>query len=344
VRNFDKYDIIIVLYQCERAFCLKIGNVEIIGKVALAPMAGVADQAFRILCKEFGAAYLVGEMASAKGLCMSDRKTAELLTVTDFERPMAVQIFGDDPDIMAEAAKRATEYNPDIIDINMGCPVPKVAGNGGGSALMKFPLLAGKIIEKVSRAVNIPVTVKIRKGWDDDHINAVLISKIAESSGAAAITVHGRTREQMYAPPVDHEIIKQVKEAVSIPVIGNGDIHTPFDAKKMLDETGCDMVMIGRGSYGSPWIFKQVEEYLTNGVYIKAPDLAERMEIMKRHIQMIVNIKGEYCAMKEARKHVAWYFKGLRGAAGLRAEAGKLSKFDDLEKLIENAERKINEE
>ena len=304
----------------------------------MAPMAGVADTAFRILCKEFGASYLVGEMASAKGLSMSDRKTAELLTVTDFERPMAVQIFGDDPDIMAEAAKRTLEYHPDIIDINMGCPVPKVAGNGGGSALMKSPLLAGKIIEKVSRAVNIPVTVKIRKGWDETHINAVLFSKIAESSGAAAITVHGRTREQMYAPPVDLDIIRLVKEAVSIPVIGNGDIHTPDDAKKMLDETGCDMVMIGRGSYGAPWIFRQVNEYLATGILIPTPDLAERMEIMKRHIRMIVDMKGEYCAMKEARKHVAWYFKGLKGAASLRAEAGKLSTFDDLEKLIESLE------
>lgn len=312
---------------------MKIGEVKIECGAALAPMAGVADTAFRTICKEFGAVYVVGEMASSKGMCMSDRKTAELLTVTENERPMAVQIFGNDPDIMAQAACKAAEYGPDVIDVNMGCPAPKVASNGGGSALMKDPLLAGRVIESVARAVKIPVTVKIRKGWDDDHVNAVEIAKIAQESGAAAVTVHGRTREQGYRPSADWDIIAAVKAGVSIPVIGNGDVTSPENAKKMLDYTHCDLVMVGRAALGAPYIFRDIASYLATGAYPTAPSCGERMDIMLRHIKLVCELKGEQVGMREARKHAAWYMKGLRGAPMLRAQAGKLSKFSDIEEL-----------
>lgn len=316
---------------------MKIGNVVINGHTALAPMAGVADSSFRTVCKEFGAAYVIGEMASAKGLCMSDRKTAALLTVTERERPMAVQLFGNEPETMAAAARRAMDFLPDIIDINMGCPAPKVANNGGGSALMKHPALTGQIVEAVCRAVNIPVTVKIRAGWDNKHKNAVEIAQIAEQAGAAAITVHGRTREQMYTPPVDLEAIAAVKAAVSVPCIGNGDIATPEDAKTMLDETHCDLVMIGRASLGAPWLFRQIEDFLSTGVYSPAPPVQKRMEIMLRHIALLCAAHGEKNGMHEARKHAAWYFRGLRGAAALRREACRLTAYCELEALAEKA-------
>lgn len=316
---------------------MKIGNVEIKGCAALAPMAGVADTSFRLICKEFGAAYVVGEMASAKGLVMSDRKTSELLGVSGPERPMAVQIFGDDPEIMARAAQKAMAFSPDIIDINMGCPAPKVAGNGSGCSLMKNPGLAGRIVRAVSDAVSIPVTVKIRKGWDLNHVSAVEIARLAEENGAAAITVHGRTREQMYAPPVDLDIIAQVKRAVRIPVIGNGDVFSPEQAKKMLDLTGCDLVMIGRGALGAPWLFLQVSQYLNEGCYDPAPPVEKRMTVMLRHIELLCKNKGEFVGMREARKHAAWYFKGLRGAPALRNEAGRLEKFEDIKRLAQKA-------
>lgn len=322
---------------------MKIGNVEIKGYAALAPMAGVADTAFRTVCRRFGACYVVGEMASSKGLCMSDKKTAELLTVTPDERPMAVQIFGNDPQIMAQAAQKAAEFGPDIIDINMGCPAPKVASNGGGSALLKNPVLAGQIIEQVARAVKQPVTVKIRTGWDTEHINAVEMAHIAQESGAAAITVHGRTRDQMYKPPANLDIIRKVKESVSIPVIGNGDIFSPQAAKRMYDETGADLIMIGRGALGKPWFFRQVERYLETGEIIDPPNISERMEIMLEHIRLICKLKGEYRGIREARKHAAWYMKGLKGAAALREQAGKLMSLTDLELLAEQAvEANIN--
>lgn len=316
---------------------MKIGNVEIKGRAALAPMAGVADTAFRTICRGFGACYVVGEMASSKGLCMSDRKTAELLTVTQAERPMAVQLFGDDPKIMAEAAKRAVEFGPEIIDINMGCPAPKVAANGGGSALMKNPVLAGKIVESVANAVSLPVTVKIRKGWDSGSITAVEVARIAQESGAAAVTVHGRTREQMYRPPADLDIIAAVKAAVNIPVIGNGDIFTPKDAKRMYDYTGCDLVMVGRGALGTPWFFGQIEQFLDTGSYSPDPDVKTRMEVMLRQIKLICEQKGERRGMREARKHAAWYMKGLRGAAALRGETCNLEHLEDIERLVELA-------
>ena len=312
---------------------MKIGNLEIKQTAALAPMAGVADGAFRRICKEFGAAYMVGEMASAKGMHYSDRKTAKLLGVTDFERPVAVQLFGDEPDILAEAAVMALEYAPDVIDINMGCPAPKVAGNGGGSALMKNPLLAGRITEAVVKAVPLPVTVKFRKGWDDEHVNAVEFARIMQESGAAAVTVHGRTRQQYYAPPVDLDIIAAVKQAVQIPVIGNGDCVDIQSVIHMYDYTKCDLVMIGRGALGSPWLFRQVDRYLTAGELLPAPSLEERMEVMLRHIRLICDLKGEGQGMREARKHAAWYMRGMRGAAGFRRRSGELCTYADAQRL-----------
>ena len=312
---------------------MKIGSLELKRTAALAPMAGVADSAFRQICKEFGACYLVGEMASAKGMHYSDKKTARLLTVREQERPIAVQLFGDEPEILAEAARKALAFQPDVIDINMGCPAPKVAGNGGGSALMKNPALAARITEAVVRAVDLPVTVKFRKGWDDQSVNAVEFARAIEQSGASAVTVHGRTRQQYYAPPVDLDIIAAVKQAVSIPVIGNGDCIDLPSVMKMYEYTKCDLVMIGRGALGSPWIFRQVDRYLTDGTVLPDPSLPERMQVMLRHIKLICENKGESGGMREARKHAAWYMKGMRGAPAFRKQSGELCTYADAEKL-----------
>ena len=312
---------------------MKIGSLELKRTAALAPMAGVADSAFRQICKEFGACYLVGEMASAKGMHYSDKKTARLLTVREQERPIAVQLFGDEPEILAEAARKALAFQPDVIDINMGCPAPKVAGNGGGSALMKNPALAARITEAVVRAVDLPVTVKFRKGWDDQSVNAVEFARAIEQSGAAAVTVHGRTRQQYYAPPVDLDIIAAVKQAVSIPVIGNGDCVDIPSVINMYKYTKCDLVMIGRGALGSPWIFRQVDRYLTDGTVLPDPSLPERMQVMLRHIKLICENKGESGGMREARKHAAWYMKGMRGATAFRKQGGELCTYADAEKL-----------
>lgn len=312
---------------------MKIGSIEIEKTAALAPMAGVADSAFRRICKEFGAAYLVGEMASAKGMHYSDRKTADLLGVSDAERPVAVQLFGDEPEIIAEAAVKALSFHPDVIDLNMGCPAPKIAGNGGGCALMKNPTLAGKIVEAAVKAVPLPVTVKFRKGWDNEHINAVEFARIMEDAGAAALTVHGRTREQFYTPPVDLDIIAAVKQAVSIPVIGNGDCVDLQSVINMYNYTNCDLVMIGRGALGAPWIFQQVDRYLKYGEKIPAPPIQTRMEVMLRHIRLACDQKGENRAMREARKHAAWYMKGVKGAPAFRKRAGELCTFADAEQL-----------
>lgn len=322
---------------------VKIGNVEIRGRAVLAPMAGAADAAFRLTCRELGAAYVVGEMASAKGLVLSDRKTAELLAVTQAERPMAVQLFGSEPETMARAVKIAEGFSPDVIDINMGCPVPKVAGNGAGSALMKNPPLAGRIIEAAAKATRLPVTVKLRAGWDADHINAPELARIAQESGAAAVAVHGRTREQFYAPPADLGIIAAVKAAVAVPVIGNGDIRSPEDAERMLRETGCDLVMVGRGALGAPWLFRQINEYLETGAYRPAPPVEERMEILLRQVSRLCAAKGERRGMREARKHAAWYFRGLRGAAFLRGEACRLETFGELRALAARASAQSRE-
>lgn len=312
---------------------MKIKDVEFNDIAFLAPMAGVSDRAFRELCVSFGAAYTVTEMVSSKGLVMGDKKSAQLLTLGEGEKTAGAQIFGDDPEIMAQAAVKCLEFKPDIIDINMGCPAPKVAMNGGGASLMKNPQLAGEIVKAVSSAVSVPVTVKIRKGWDDNSVNAVELAEILEKNGAAAITVHGRTRKQMYSGTVDYDIIKKVKQAVSVPVIGNGDITNEQSAAIMLEKTGCDAVMIGRGSFGNPWIFQQVNAYLSECRVIPPPSINEKMAVMLRHISKMIEYKGEYTAMREARHHAAYYTKGLRGGAKFRKEMGSLETFEQLEEI-----------
>ena len=313
---------------------MKIGNLEIDSRSAgLAPMAGVADMAFRELCVEYGATYVVSEMVSSKGLTMCDRKSKKLLVLSDKERPAAAQIFGNDPQIMAESARSTLQFNPDVIDINMGCPAPKIAGNGGGSALLKDPVLAEKIIKAVVDAVDIPVTVKIRIGWDSDNINAVEMAKRAENAGAKAITVHGRTKMQMYAPPVDTDTIALVKKSVSIPVIANGDITDGISAAKMIEKTNCDYLLVGRGALGRPWVFSQISAYLKNEVVLPEPPLSEQMRVMVKHIERICEYKGEKVGIREARKHAAWYIKGIRGAASYRQQVGALSSVDELKEL-----------
>lgn len=312
---------------------MKIGNLEITDKAALAPMAGVADRAFRELCRGYGAAYTVCEMASAKGISLGDRKSAELLSITEPERPAGSQIFGNSPETMAKAAEKALEYSPDFIDINMGCPAPKVAASGGGALLMKNPVLAAEIVEAVVKASTVPVTVKMRSGWDDSAINAVELAKRCEQSGAAAITVHGRTKVQMYAPPVNTDIIKQVKRSVSIPVIGNGDITDGKSAAKMLEETGCDLVMVGRGALGRPWVFQEINAYLNHEIILPDPTVTQKMHIMLKHIEKICEYKGERVGIREARKHAAWYTKGLHGAANYRARIGLIESIDELAQI-----------
>lgn len=317
---------------------LNIGGVPLKSHAVLAPMAGVSDRAYRELCVRFGAAYCVSEMVSSKALSFNSKKSEELMEISDLERPCGIQIFGDDPKCMADAAKHALENKPDIIDINMGCPAPKISSNGSGSALMKNPRLCGEIIKAVTAVTDIPVTVKIRKGWDDDSVNAVEVAKICESAGAAAITVHGRTRQQYYKPPVDYDIIKAVRESVSVPVIANGDIDSAERAKEVMDITGCDLVMIGRATLGNPWIFSQINAYLENpNVKIHTPDLEERLGVMIEHIGKMVEYKGEHMAMLQARKLVVGYFKGMKGAAALRNEAGKIKTLDDLYELRQKA-------
>lgn len=317
---------------------LNIGGVPLKSHAVLAPMAGVSDRAYRELCVRFGAAYCVSEMVSSKALSFNSKKSEELMEISDLERPCGIQIFGDDPKCMADAAKHALENKPDIIDINMGCPAPKISSNGSGSALIKNPRLCGEIVKAVTAVTDIPVTVKIRKGWDDDSVNAVEVAKICESAGAAAITVHGRTRQQYYKPPVDYDIIRAVRESVSVPVIANGDIDSAERAKEVMDITGCDLVMIGRATLGNPWIFSQINAYLENpNVKIHTPDLEERLGVMIEHIGKMVEYKGEHMAMLQARKLVVGYFKGMKGAAALRNEAGKIKTLDDLYELRQKA-------
>lgn len=312
---------------------MKIRDIEFKDIAFLAPMAGVTDMAFRELCTLFGAAYTVTEMVSSKGLVMGDKKSAMLLTLGKEEKTAGAQIFGDDPDIMAKAAVKCLAFSPSIIDINMGCPAPKVAMNGGGASLMKEPQLAGRIVRAVRDAVDIPITVKIRKGWDDSCVNAVELAKILEANGADAIAIHGRTRQQMYSGTVDLDIIREVKRAVRIPVIGNGDITDIVSAANMLEYTGCDAVMIGRGAFGNPWLFRQINAYLDSGIVIPPPSLEEKMTVMLRHIAKMVEYKGEYTAMREARRHAAYYTKGLRGGAKFRAQMSSLETYDDLKEI-----------
>jgi nifR3 family TIM-barrel protein len=313
----------------------KIGNVEIKKTAVLAPMASVADRAYRILNREFGASYTVSELISSKGLCYSDRKTEELCKITVKERPCALQLFGNEPEFMAKAVKIIEKYEPDIIDINMGCPVPKVAGNGSGAALMKDTALSAEIVRAVKAESKVPVTVKIRKGWDEDHVNAVEFAAAMEEAGADAVTVHGRTKNQMYSGKSDMNIIKEVKKAVSIPVIGNGDIASLDDALRMYDYTGCDLVMIGRATYGNPWIFKEIDAYF-EGKPFTPPDLETRLETMLYHLRLAMSDKPEHIAIQEARKHFAWYLTGMYGAASFRARCYSLSSYEDAVKLTED--------
>lgn len=310
-----------------------IGNVEIKGYAALAPMAGVADRAFRQICVDHGAAYTVGEMVSAKGLTFGDRKSKELLVLDDTARPAAVQLFGDDPDTLAQAAKMALDVRPDIIDINFGCPAPKIAGNHCGSALLREPQLCGDIVRAVANAVNVPVTAKIRKGYDKGDDVAVEVALACEAGGAAAVTVHGRTRDQMYAPPVDIGCIRRVKEAVKIPVIGNGDIYTAADAARMYEETGCDLVMVGRGALGAPWLFTEINALLGEERTLPTPPVSRRMALLFKQTSLAAQLKGEKVALLEARKHAAWYMRGLKGAATLRAACGTITTLDELAQL-----------
>ena len=311
---------------------MKIGDLEFTNIAFLAPMAGIADRAFRELCTQFGAAYTVTEMVSSKGLTMGDKKSGELLTIGS-GRPCGAQIFGDDPEIMAQAAVKCLEYKPNILDINMGCPAPKVAMNGGGASLMKKPQLAYEITKAVVEAVDIPVTVKIRKGWDDDNINAVEMALLAQKAGASAVAVHGRTRQQMYSGTVDYQIISDVKNALDIPVIANGDITDEQTAAIMLEKTNADAIMIGRGALGNPWVFSRINAYLSECRVLPEPSTIEKMNVMLKHIQKIIEYKGEYTAMREARHHAAYYTKGMRGGAKLRAEISKYEHFEQLQEL-----------
>lgn len=312
---------------------MKIKDIEFENNIFLAPMAGIADRAFRELCINFGAGYTVTEMVSSKGLTMGDKKSSELLTLGEIENPAGAQIFGDDPQIMAEAAVKCLDFHPQIIDINMGCPAPKIAMNGGGASLMKNPKLAGEIVKAVSEAVPIPVTVKIRKGWDDESVTAVELAQIAQQNGASAITVHGRTRMQMYSGKVDYDIIAKVKKAVSIPVIGNGDITDEQSATIMFEKTNCDAIMIGRGALGNPWIFRKINAYLSECRVLPEVGINEKMVVMLKHIQKIIEYKGECTAMREARHHAAYYTKGIRGGAALRKEISTFEHFEQLEEL-----------
>ena len=317
---------------------LRIGNTVLENNVILAPMAGVTDLPFRVLCREQGAGCVVTEMVSAKAVLYNNKNTRELLQIDPAERPAAVQLFGSEPDIMAEIAARLEEGPYDYIDVNMGCPVPKIVNNGEGSALMKNPERAKEVLTAMVKAVKKPVTVKFRKGFNDLSVNAVEFAKMAESCGVAAVAVHGRTREQYYSGKADWDIIRQVKEAVRIPVIGNGDIFTPEDAGRMLKETGCDGIMVTRGAKGNPWLFGRINHYLDTGEVLPGPSMAEIKAMILRHGRMLVQFKGEGVAMREMRGHMAWYTKGMPHSATLRNE---INQVETLEGFVELLDRKI---
>ncbi len=313
---------------------MKIGNVELENNVILAPMAGVTDLPFRLLCKEQGAGLICMEMVSAKAIAYHNRNTEALLETASAERPVSLQLFGSDPDIISEMAAYIEERPFDILDLNMGCPVPKVAGNGEGSALMRNPKLVEEIVTKTARAVKKPVTVKIRKGFTENEVNAVEIARIAEASGAASVTVHGRTREQFYAGKADWDIIRQVKEAVKIPVIGNGDVDSPQKAKELLEKTGCDGVMVGRAARGNPWIFGRIAAYLKDGTFFPPPAKEEVLAMMLRHTRMQIEKKGEYLGIREMRKHISWYTAGFPNSARLRAAVNQTETYEEMERLL----------
>lgn len=313
---------------------MNIGKVSLENSYILAPMAGVTDLPFRLLCKEQGAGLLCMEMISAKALLYKNKNTKTLLEIHPQEYPVSLQLFGSDPDIISEIARRIEHLPFQILDINMGCPVPKVVKNGEGSALMNTPRLAYEIVYKTARAIKKPVTVKIRKGFDDASVNAVEFAKMIEDAGGAAVTVHGRTREQYYSGKADWDIIRQVKESVSIPVIGNGDVMSGEDALRMQETTGCDGVMIGRGAQGNPWIFSELLEYERTGVMPPRPDASVIRDTMLRHARLQIEYKGDYIGIREMRKHVAWYTKGMRGAARLRDEINRVESYEELESLL----------
>lgn len=313
---------------------MQIGNVTIPNNLILAPMAGVTDLPFRLLCKEQGAGLVCTEMVSAKAISFHNKNTEALMRTEPGERPVSLQLFGSDPCIISEMAAYIEDRPFDILDINMGCPVPKVAGNGEGSALMKNPGLVEQIVSRTVRATKKPVTVKIRKGFDAEHVNAVEIARIAEASGAAAVAIHARTRDQYYAGRADWDIIRRVKEAVSIPVIGNGDVNSPESARQMLEETGCDGVMIGRAARGNPWIFRRILTYMETGEDPGKPDRKQVAEMILRHAQMLLAYKGEYTGMREMRKHIAWYTAGFPHSAKLRAKTNEISTMEELRELL----------
>ena len=317
---------------------LRIGNVELENNLILAPMAGVTDLPFRMLCKEQECGLLYTEMVSAKAILYKNRNTKELLAVRQEERPIAVQLFGSDPEIVSSMAHQIEDGPYDIIDLNMGCPVPKVVNNGEGSALMKNPKLVEELLSALVSRVKKPVTVKFRKGFDDGNINAVEIARIAESCGVSAVAVHGRTREQYYSGNADWDIIRQVKAAVKIPVIGNGDIFTPQDAKRMMEETGCDGLMVARGARGNPWLFKRINRYLDTGELLPGPSAPEIGRMIMRHARMQAELKGEELGMKEMRKHIAWYTAGLPHSAGIRRACNTLETLEELEKLLRDSQ------
>ena len=317
---------------------LQIGKVTLENNLILAPMAGVSDLPFRLLCREQGAGLVCMEMVSAKAILYKNRNTEELLTIDPKEHPVSLQLFGSDPDIISEIAKQIEERPFDILDLNMGCPVPKVVNNGDGSALMKNPRLAGEIIEKTARAIKKPLTVKIRKGFDDAHVNAVELAHIAQESGAAAVAVHGRTREQYYAGHADWDIIRQVKEAVSVPVVGNGDVTDALSAAALYEQTGCDGYMIARGAEGNPWIFRQILHYFDTGEHLARPDFSEVTEMLLRHAKMQIDCKGDYTGIREIRKHAAWYTAGYRNSSKLRGRINEVENYEQLEALFREVE------
>ena len=315
---------------------MKIGNLNLDNRVFLSPKAGVTDLPFRLICKEQDCGMLYTEMVNAKALCYDDQNTKKMLKIEEEEHPVAIQIFGSDPEYMGGAAKILNSYPNEILDINMGCPAPKVVKNGDGSALLKNPELAAKVLKAVVGNSEKPVTLKIRKGWDDTCINAVEIAKIAEDCGISAIAIHGRTREQYYSGKADWDIIRQVKENVSIPVIGNGDVFEVEDAINMLNQTNCDAIMIGRGAQGNPWIFKRINHYMQTGEILPEPTLEEKINTAKKHLKLAVEEHGEYVAVREMRKHIAWYLKGLRNSARVRDEINKIESYEEVVNKLES--------
>ena len=322
---------------------MKFGTVETANNVFLAPMAGITDLPFRIICKEFGCGMMTTEMVSAKGLLYENGKTNQLLEINEMEHPIGAQLFGSDPKILSEMAKQVEESPVDFIDINMGCPAPKITKNGEGSALLKNPELIGEIVYAVSKALTKPLTIKIRKGFDDDNINAVQVAKIIEEAGGSAIALHGRTREQFYSGVADWDIIKEVKQNINIPLIGNGDIRTPEDAKRMIDYTGCDAVLIARGAQGNPWLFKRTVHFLETGELLPEPTFEERAEVILRHAKMLAEYKGEYVGIREMRTHLTSYVRGLHGAADLRRSLTSVETYDDVKRMLEYCDARLRE-